>query len=435
MFDLRRSYQRVLFLQLPEALDLRAEQGPGALGCGLFEGGQSGRVGLPRKLDHGFDLALDLVDHGLCGLPVHLLADRVEFFMRQNLRVVFLVKAEQGPERGQRQIAPEPEPRGRDRAHRGIGLKQYRAGRDAGHFERGDVGVAGLAAEHHLHGPGHQRMFPAQKAEVFAVKRPGPVKGHGDAFGAEARKIIPRAMFAGAQDPAGGGVFFIGDPEHGKHLFHIGHQPRRGLGLADRPDERLGRGLAAGVEFHQPVPPGALRLFDLGGMLGRGRDQVARIGCRRVQRRCQRLGESFMDAIGRVTAFGKQVQPLVIPGKQDRLGRALEPGDMNMDGLALADAIQPADALFEQVRVQRQVKQRQVLRELKIAPLAADLGAHQRLRAGLILGEVGGRLVPLDDALSLVKDRAADAGPEPQMLFQGARGTGVGADQEQFGRP
>ena len=76
-----------------------------------------------------------------------------------------------------------------------------------------------------------------------------------------------------------------------------------------------------------------------------------------------------------------------------------------------------------------------MLRELKIAPLAADLGAHQRLRAGLILGKVGGRPVPLDDALSLVEDRAADAGPEPQMLFQGARAKGVGADQEQFGRP
>ena len=96
---------------------------------------------------------------------------------------------------------------------------------------------------------------------------------------------------------------------------------------------------------------GLERFFNLGGMPGRGFKQRADVSPGRGQRGLQRFGKFFIDVIGRSAAFGKQVQPLVIPVKQDLLGRTLEAGDMDMDGLGLADAIQPADTLFQQIRV------------------------------------------------------------------------------------
>ena len=39
----------------------------------------------------------------------------------------------------------------------------------------------------------------------------------------------------------------------------------------------------------------------------------------------------------------------------------------------VADAIEPTDALFEQFRIQRQIKQHEVMHKLKVAPFAANL--------------------------------------------------------------
>jgi hypothetical protein len=52
-----------------------------------------------------------------------------------------------------------------------------------------------------------------------------------------------------------------------------------------------------------------------------------------------------------------------------------------MDLLALADAIEPADPLLEETWIEREIEQHEVMRELEVPPLAADLGAHEQPRA------------------------------------------------------
>ena len=66
---------------------------------------------------------------------------------------------------------------------------------------------------------------------------------------------------------------------------------------------------------------------------------------------------------------------------------------MSMSWL-LADAVEPADALFEQVGIQRQVPQDQAVRELEVAAFRADLRAQQQARA-VGLGEVRGVAIAL----------------------------------------
>ncbi len=68
---------------------------------------------------------------------------------------------------------------------------------------------------------------------------------------------------------------------------------------------------------------------------------------------------------------------------------------MHLYVLALADPVEAADALFQQVGIEGQVEQDQVVGELEVAPLAADLGTHQGLGTPGLVGEVGGRAVAL----------------------------------------
>ena len=55
--------------------------------------------------------------------------------------------------------------------------------------------------------------------------------------------------------------------------------------------------------------------------------------------------------------------------------------DVDVHRLGLADAIEAADALLHRRRAPRQVVVHQVVRELEVAALAADLGAEEQLRA------------------------------------------------------
>jgi hypothetical protein len=50
---------------------------------------------------------------------------------------------------------------------------------------------------------------------------------------------------------------------------------------------------------------------------------------------------------------------------------------MNANRLSLPDTVEPADALFQQSRIERQIKQHEMMRELEVASFAADLGTDE----------------------------------------------------------
>ena len=99
----------------------------------------------------------------------------------------------------------------------------------------------------------------------------------------------------------------------------------------------------------------------------------------------------------------------------------------------LTDPVQPADALFQQVGIERQVEQDQVMGKLEVAALAADLRAHQGLGAIDFVGKVGGGPIPLDDGQALVKRGGAYARAQVQVMLQGDGGFGPGADHQCLG--
>ena len=98
--------------------------------------------------------------------------------------------------------------------------------------------------------------------------------------------------------------------------------------------------------------------------------------------------------------------------------------------MLLADTVETADALLEQIRVGRQVEQHQVMGELEVAAFAADFRADQYLGAELFVGEVGGGAVALKDVHAFVEHRGRDAGAHAQGVFQVEGGFGVGTDHQ-----
>ena len=101
--------------------------------------------------------------------------------------------------------------------------------------------------------------------------------------------------------------------------------------------------------------------------------------------------------------FLKGVERLVIPVGEHMGARAFLERNMNMDGRGLADAVEAADALFQQLGIIGQVEQDEVVSELKIPAFAADFGANEQAGT-VLLGEVGGVAVALEEGKTLVED-------------------------------
>src|ERR1035441_815610 len=117
-----------------------------------------------------------------------------------------------------------------------------------------------------------------------------------------------------------------------------------------------------------------------------------------------KLEQQFVAAFE--VAF-KGIQAFVIPARQDLLWAVREKRDMDLDVFGLSDAIQPSNALLEQLRIEWQVKQDKVMRELEVASFAADLRTDQQPRS-VGLGEPRSVAVPLHQRESFMENSGVD---------------------------
>jgi hypothetical protein len=77
---------------------------------------------------------------------------------------------------------------------------------------------------------------------------------------------------------------------------------------------------------------------------------------------------------------------------------------MHLDFRPLPDAIQPPDALLQQFRIERQIEHDEVVRKLKVAPLATDLRTEQDART-VLLRKPRGVAIALHQRQPFVKHR------------------------------
>ena len=75
---------------------------------------------------------------------------------------------------------------------------------------------------------------------------------------------------------------------------------------------------------------------------------------------------------------------------------------MNMDGIGLANSVEPANSLFQEFGVFGEVPKDEMVGKLEIAPFTTDLRANEY--AGTFgIGKIGGLSVALDQIQSFVK--------------------------------
>ena len=70
--------------------------------------------------------------------------------------------------------------------------------------------------------------------------------------------------------------------------------------------------------------------------------------------------ELVLQGVAGGAGIEEGVQRLVVPLEQALLGAVLQVRYVQLDGVSLADPVEAADALLEQVRVGRQVEQHQM---------------------------------------------------------------------------
>ncbi|KZV15209.1 hypothetical protein F511_29958 [Dorcoceras hygrometricum] len=136
-----------------------------------------------------------------------------------------------------------------------------------------------------------------------------------------------------------------------------------------------------------------------------------------------------LAAVGRAVA--ERIHALVVPARQHVLRAVGHGQDVDADVVGLADAVEAADALLQQVGIQRQVPQHQPVRELEVAALRTDLRTQQQARA-VGLGEVCRVAVALHDAQALVEARDAGAAARAQRFLQRQHLGLAAADQQEL---
>jgi hypothetical protein len=105
---------------------------------------------------------------------------------------------------------------------------------------------------------------------------------------------------------------------------------------------------------------------------------------------------------------------------------------VDADGLSLADTVEAADALFKEAGVQREIEEDEVVGELEIATLAANLGANQELGA-IGFCEPGGLAVALHERKAFVEEADFGAHFLLQGGFDGGDFAQGFADEEDLG--
>ena len=126
--------------------------------------------------------------------------------------------------------------------------------------------------------------------------------------------------------------------------------------------------------------------------------------CRKLPAKCiQFLPHRRSDFSRTVRVMLERVEPVVIPLREHLARRSRKVRNVDVNRRRLPDPVETPDALFEQLRVFRQVEKHEVMRKLEVATLAADLRA-QKDAGSILLGKVSGVPIALNQSESFMEN-------------------------------
>jgi hypothetical protein len=108
---------------------------------------------------------------------------------------------------------------------------------------------------------------------------------------------------------------------------------------------------------------------------------------------------------------------------------------VNLHIVPLADAVESADALLQQVWIDGQIKQYQMAAELEVSAFAADFRAHQNTGGVFLAGKICRRTIAFQQTHMAMENATAHANFETQMLLQCDRQRVMCTYQQRFALP
>ncbi len=383
----------------------------------LRRGQQYGQLLLQEHFPGG-KAGMRIVPH--CGSePVH----------RPGGGAVAEILADQDADRGRRQETVGMRALVLDAFEQKEGLKQMFLFPQARHETNSAIAL--LMAEEQIHGTGDHGMVPGQEFDLFMAEGGAAVEGDDQLLALERRQRELRLGEEGEVELKGAPADLFGeDAVEVKYFQQVFFEFLAFVVGGDAALQVMCCLGVAGVEGQQPV---------LAFLHGHGDLRLQ--GARALDEGLQPADPGGGGALGQLGAQGgvdfpgsrqvggKSIQPFMIPAGDDLLAAPLEIGDENLNGLLLADAVEAADALLEQLGIGRQVEEEELVAELEITPLAADLRTDQHPRS-LCLSKPGGIAVALQQGEVLMKQGDADIDQALQSRGDGSGLFGTVTDQQ-----
>ncbi len=313
-------------------------------------------------------------------------------------------------------------------------FKQYGAWLERLVLDQGDGSIAHRTRQHQVHAALHHRVFPGDELHVFARQRLVAIVGDGHAFVVAQGEAGVEHFFARFEDQRVLRMVFAVDAKGVEQGFHVDRQGELIVLLKNRLNQRFTFTRTTGVKLQQTVAASVQLLLQTLALNPGFVDQcLPLLIVRRFKQRQQARAELMLQGVAGRAGVEERVQRFVVPLEQALLRAGLKVRHMQFDHVLLADPVQTADTLFQQVRVGRQVEQHQVMGKLEVATFTADFGTDQYLGAEFFVCEVGRSTVALKNVHAFVEHRRRNTGTHTQGVFQVHRGFSVGADHQHFG--
>ncbi len=134
---------------------------------------------------------------------------------------------------------------------------------------------------------------------------------------------------------------------------------------------------------------------------------------------------------GRASVF-ERIQTFVVPTHQHGLRGFFQVWNVDLDIMHLTNTVQTANTLFQQVRIERQIKHHQMAGELEVTPFGADFRAQHHLGAAIFFAKPGRSAVTFNDRHPFMEHGGADTFALAQNLLQLKRSGGFRTDDQNF---
>ena len=277
-------------------------------------------------------------------------------------------------------------------------------------------------------------MFPADKLCVFAGQCLFTLKGDGAAVFRQTRKIWHQHVVRRSQGYHVIAAVILIDADNIKQIQGKGDQFGIFILIRNFSSQLITGFAAVGMHLQKAVTALFQLLFQYIMGLPAFRDKF--IKTTEIRRVCHQVNQSVVIAVidgaaGRTGIF-KGFQTFVEPAQQDGLCGIFQIRDAYLNITFLADTVETADTLLQQIRVKRQIEHHQLIGKLEVTPFRTDFRAEQHLCAFLFGGKVGRRPVAFQQGHILMENRSVDAFALAQNLLQLQSGCGLGTNYQHF---